>query len=759
MLLSLRVPSSNDRGPLYMEQALAAIHEANRARVPLSLEIAERGGEVGLFLRAPESWHSAVRAQLHAQYPDAQVGRMEDDADGSAGTVTWWATLRLAPDVFPLRRYGQFEEPSRGTAADPLSSLLLALASDGPVRKRIEIHFRPAREARRRRAEWCLHRLASPFFECHPRWRRLFAYWSCSTALPPRLLGRLLWVAVPRRDTPAAPPHASTARLHERETDVQAAAGKLARPLFEARVHLSVAGPSLSRPEALRTLHDLAGAFGPFGSYQLAAFHLCRVRRGSPPRHWRHPGSSLLGTEELATVFHPPTAVARPPTLAHVASRELPPPANLSSPGERPDLAVLGETAYRGHRRRFGIGPDDRLRHVAVVGKTGMGKSTLLLRLIASDLAAGRGVGLIDPHGDLAEGVLASVPSARTNDVVFFDAADGEHPVSFNPLACGDPARRPLVASGVLAAFKKLFGFSWGPRLEHVFRNILLTLLEVPGSTLVTAQRLLDDTRYRQTFLGHVADNVLRSFWLHEFAAMPPKLRAEAIAPVQNKLGQFVSSPLLRNIIGQERSRLDLRRVMDEGKILVVNLSKGRLGDDASSLLGSLLVSSIQLAAMERADVPEARRRPFHLYVDEFQNFATESFATILSEARKYRVALTVANQYLAQMDDATRSAVFGTVGTLVSFQVGAEDAEAVATQLGPDALPADLLQLPKHTACVRLLIDGMPSRPFTMKTLPPTAGREARRRAATIRASARRRHARPKAAVEAEIARQFAYA
>ncbi len=763
VLLSLRVPADNERGPIHMEQALAAIHQANHERHPLSLEIAKRDGSVGLFVRVPDVWHAVIRAQVQAQYPDAQIVRVEETKEGKAQSAAWWTALRLAPEVFPMRRYGQFDEVTTGLSADPISPLLNAVehAHAGPFQARIAIKFRPASRTRVRRAERSLHRLARFGHGYSPRWRRLFVYWSCSTARSLRFLGWLLaWIVRGTRSHAAeAGLHTSSTRQHDREADLQSAADKLARPLYEIRVHIVVTGPAEARTEARRRLKELAGAFGHFGSHQLATFHTYRVRRGRAPRRWRTDMSSLLSTEELATVFHPPKAGVRPPTLSRVASRELPPPTDLPLAAQSPDLAVLGVTAFRGRQQRFGMRLEDRLRHTAIIGKTGMGKTTLLQGLIASDIAAGHGVSLLDPHGDLAEAVLASIPSARTNDVIFFDAGDAEHPIGFNPLACDDPSKRPLVASGVLAAFKKLFGLSWGPRMEHILRNVLLTLLEVPCSTLVTALRVMGDARFRQSVLSHVADAVVRSFWLHEFAAMPPKLQAEAIAPVQNKLGHFVASPLLRNIIGQERNRLDLRTIMDEGRVLVVNLSKGRLGDDASSLLGSLLVSSLQLEAMGRADLPEAERRPFHLYVDEFQNFATDSFATILSEARKYRLALTVANQYLAQMDDATRAAVFGNVGTLVSFQVGADDAEAVATQLGAGTNPADLLQLPKYTACVRLLIDGMPSRPFTMKTLPVPARPNAVRRAEVIRAAARRRHARPKAAVEAEIARQFAHA
>ncbi len=518
---------------------------------------------------------------------------------------------------------------------------------------------------------------------------------------------------------------------------------------------LSVAAAPKAAQESRQRLQAMASGFALFTEPHAAGFERGKTRK----RHRAGP-VFFLSAPEAAGLWHAPSSPSpSSPTLNTVASREFPPPTNLPKLSADPSLTVIGTTHFRGQSQRFGILPDDRLRHTIVLGKTGMGKSTLLHHLIASDLAGGQGVALVDPHGDLTEGVLRSVPRSRSNDMILFDAADAEFPVAFNVLACADPAQRPLLASGVLAAFKKLFGDSWGPRLEHILRNSLLTLLEMPGATLVSLLRLLGDARERQRIVSRLSDPIVRGFWEHEFNSWQPKFQAEAVAPVLNKVGHFVSSPLLRNIVGQPTNRLDLRRVLDDGRVLLVNLSKGRLGDDASGLLGSLLITSLQLAAMSRADVPEAKRRPFFLYVDEFQNFATESFATILSEARKYRLGLTLAHQYLDQLDDATRSAVFGNVGSMVSFQVGADDAEDIAEQLGRDAQPADLLQLPKHTALIRLLIDGMPSRPFTMRTLPPPSGHAESGRAAIIRALSRRRYARPRRQVEEEVERQYVHA
>ena len=642
-----------------------------------------------------------------------------------------------------------------------LRGLLAIVRRDHPhgLKAKTEITIRPARHRLKHRAQRCLQRLATPFFRHHHTAASLFAVLSLSRYAVIRVAARGLAFALPKGELHAdGLLHQSPPRQHDREDELQAAADKLGRLLFECHIRLSVMAPAAVEDQATGLLRELAGTFGQFSVPRLASFHAGPIHaHASPPRDFAG-APFLLSTEEVATLFHPATETVRAPDFAQVDSRQFPAPTDLPTPGNDDDLAVLGVTAYRGRSQPFGLLLDDRRRHLAILGKTGMGKTTLLHHLIASDVQAGRGVGLIDPHGDLADALLNSIPRHRTNDVVVFDVGDTGHPLAFNVLACENREQRPLVASGVLSAFKKLYGDSWGPRLEHILRNTLLTLLEVPGTSLVSVLRILSDTTYRRSILSHVGDPVLRGFWEHEFAAMHPKFQAEAIAPIQNKVGHFVSSPFLRNILGQPKSRLDLRRILDGGKVLVVNLSKGRIGDDASALLGALLVTGIQLAAMSRANVLERERRDFFLYVDEFQNFATESFATILSEARKYRLSLTVANQYLAQLDEATLHALFGNVGTLATFQVGASDAELLAEQFGGDLTIQDLLRLPRYRAYVRLLIEGMPSRPFSMQTLPPPKPRRNAAHPAVIRRASRHRYARPLAEVERDIANAFRY-
>jgi len=749
--VSLSVPADNDRGPQYMEQALATIHQANTKRLPIEFGFGVHRGTVALRCRFSTELAATVTSQLAAHYPAATVERVTEDPAKPPESREWSIELRLHPDLFPIRRYAQFDDPLNRNVSDPLTGIFAALnaADSARFQTTIVITTRPANNRRVNQARKAVRRLASPFFRNH----RLLARWYATAVTSHKSRSRgfatiLALLTRPSRHSPGTPSlAASSARAHDREEDLQAAADKLGRHVFETHIRLSVAALSKDATRAQAILHQMAGAFGQFTVPRMAKFHVSAV--SSKTIRGR---GFLLSCEELATLWHPATATVRAPAMRITESRELEPPVNVPVVGKEPAIATLGRLRFRQRRDTFGIRADDRRRHLAIIGKTGMGKTTLLHQLVVSDIRAGRGLALIDPHGDLSQAILDTVPPHRTNDVVLFDASDREFPLAFNPLACPHPAQRPLVASGVVSAFKKLYGDSWGPRMEHILRNALLALVETPGTSLLSLQRLLADTSYRKMLTGRISDPIVKSFWEGEFAHWKPQYRAEAIAPIQNKVGQFLSHPILRAIVGQSRRGIDLRRVLDEGLVLIANLSKGMIGEDGSSLLGSLLVTGIQLAAMSRADTPEHQRQDFSLYVDEFQNFATESFATILSEARKYRLCLTIANQYLAQMDEATAAAVFGNVGSLLVFQVGASDAEALADQLGGGVTPQDLLALPRFTAYARLLIDGMPSRPFSMETIGPPGMKGVFERSAVIRRTSRHRYARPASQVEREI-------
>lgn len=382
------------------------------------------------------------------------------------------------------------------------------------------------------------------------------------------------------------------------------------------------------------------------------------------------------------------------------------------------EITYFAKTNWRNEGRLLGIKRKDRRHHMYVIGKTGTGKSSLLEVLIRQDIHCRQGLALLDPHGDLVERIVVSIPRHRSGDVVYFNTADPTRPLAFNPLDRVPPGKRGPATSGLLDAFRKLWPDFWGPRLEHVLRNAILALLEQPEATLADILRLLDDKVFRKNVADRVANIHVRRFWLHEYEHYPARFRAEAIAPIQNKVGAFLADPVLQRIIARPRSDFDLRSIMDEGKVLLVNLAKGRIGEDAAALLGSMLVTRIGLTGVSRADIPEVDRRDFYLYLDEFQTFTTLSVANMLSELRKYRVNLILTNQYLSQVDEAVRDSILGNVGTLVSFRVGVEDAEILAREFGPVFSEEDLASLPNYSIYLRLMAGGRITPPFSAETL-----------------------------------------
>jgi len=712
-----------------MEKALASIHQSGFHSSTLTLAYGAAGEHIGLLLDCPDAVREIVLGPIIANYPQCSFSDLADSvADAESQTCT--VDLLLVPELLPILRHAQFEDALNRNFADPVSGLLRSIRPDGVFDCRIEIHCTPASHRRCHAALTAVKRLEREFFRQHHRLGNYYARHILRGRQRP--LAWLLGLLAAR--TPL-PHHSlletSTSRLHEREEDLQAAADKIGGHLFEARIRLIVRGPPGHSAAALERLRSMSGAFGAFTRSRLATFRVSRLneQRSSP---------FLLSHEELATLWHPPTSTAAAERLKTSDFTELEPPAVFHS--EERETVCLGQVAFRDDQRAVGLSLDDRRRHLYVIGKTGMGKSTLLQNMLAADLAANRGVCLVDPHGDLADTVAGLVPRHRTNEVILFDAASRDYAVSFNPLACRDPTRIDQVTSGVVSAFKKL-NDSWGPRLEDTLRNAVFATVEQNGN-LLSVMRLLGEKTYREHAVPLIRDEVIRAFWMHEFAGWNDHYRTEAVAAIQNKLRPFLVNTHIRAIVTQSGPSLDLRRVMDEGQVLIINLSKGRLGEDNSTLLGALLVTSIQQAAMTRADIPECDRRDFFLYVDEFQNFTTDSFASVLSEARKFRLSLTVAHQYLAQLTDATAEAVWGNVGSVIAFQVGSDDAEMVARQIGKftgQVLPEHLAGLPKYTAYARLLLNGLPTAPFSLRTLPPSAAYDAERAEIIRRISQRR--------------------
>ncbi|MEK9150959.1 MAG: type IV secretion system DNA-binding domain-containing protein [Patescibacteria group bacterium] len=427
------------------------------------------------------------------------------------------------------------------------------------------------------------------------------------------------------------------------------------------------------------------------------------------------------------------------------------------------DITFFAKTNFRNAERMFGIKSRDRRQHMYVIGKTGTGKTTLISNMVIQDIVNGKGVCVVDPHGELVETILKKIPKERVNDVIYFNPADSEHPMGFNVLEVSDPKYKHLVSSDLMGIFTKIWANVWSARMEYILNNCVLALLDTPGTTLLGITRILVDKDYRQKIIANIKDPVVKSFWIHEYETWRDQFRNEAIVPIQNKVGQFLSTSLIRNIVGQPKSTINIQKIMNDEKILLVNVSKGRIGEDNSALLGAMFITKIQLAAMERVRISEEERKDFYLYVDEFQNFATDSFANILSEARKYRLNLIIAHQYIGQLltekSTKVRDAVFGNTGTMITFRVGAADAEFLEKEFEPEFTIQDIVNIPNHQIYLKLMVDGVTSRPFSAAILPPFSINSHEDHSETVIQFSRKNYSNPRKEVENEIARWSGFA
>lgn len=795
ILLQIRVSRLNEKLPICAEQLFAILHGTFHklsfwqkiqgfTLENFSLEIANVQNQIRFFIWTPAHLQTLVENQIYAQYPDIEIEVVPDYLTAGENPITLrknlhhiaCAELTLADSfIYPIKRHAQFEDKIKRTAVDPISSITAALSKlpNPNDLAAIQIVIRPLSDKWRIKATKCARMIGKNIFFGIERLQKFYAYAFLTRALWPRLVffplyfifffqglfaGSKKRISLGSENSAAEDVlEANVSRQHERESESDAIMDKVVKLLFDCSLRTLFFSEQATRIESQTKIRELTGSFKQFNQPNLNGFEVASSNNPALNQHFfkrtlKNP--FILNTEELATVWHLPTIEVKTPNILWVNSKKLESPTNLPIPTTDSKLTTLGKTNFRGNEQLFGLKQIDRRRHMYIVGKTGMGKSTLLENMILSDIKIGRGVAVVDPHGDLAESILAQIPSSRTNEVVVFDPSDRDFPVAFNLLENLNPEMNSIVASGLIGIFKKIYAESWGPRLEHILRNTIISLLESPGMTMLGIPRILADPVFRQKVVKKIEDPVVKKFWSDEFERMPDRQRVEAISPIQNKVGQFLSSSIIRNIVGQPRSQIDLRFVMDNRRIFICNLSKGKIGEDNSSLLGAMIITKFQLDAMSRSNVPEKDRLDFYLYVDEFQNFATNSFAPILSEARKYRLNLTIANQYIAQMSEEVRDAVFGNVGTLLSFQVGFDDAEYLSKQFSELVLPEDLIQLPKYNLYSKLLIDGMPSQPFSAATLPPENGNPDPERLAKILRYARQRYATTRTKVEDKIIR-----
>lgn len=751
-LLMLEIPRENDKKELAAEQMLAALHGILRSKRELrlsgtlqehiSLEIAAKGQRIRFYIWTPKHLQAFVEGQIYAQYPTVQITEQETDYSQRQlqQTVTHTAELTLTEnEAMPIKTFPSFE-------VDPLASITATLAKLDKQEEEmwIQIMARPIADDWHKRGAKVIARIRGG--------RGILAGSGTATL---NYAGQAI-AALVRPPAGGGSDGSAEPELSERDkarlTAIETKTQKLG---YQVKIRLLYAGND-TRTARLR-MQALVGAFKQFNTTNLNGF---KVKNTSfredkqleyQTRFFIDHGF-ILNIEELASLFHLPHTTVETPNIVWATVKTAEPPANIpiAEVGHEDEISLFGVTNFRGDNTVFGIRRGDRGRHMYILGQTGTGKSGALELLTISDIYYNKGFAVIDPHGDYAQHVMKFIPKNRVDDVVYFNPADTDHPIGFNPLEISDPSLKGHISSEVVGVLKRLFAESWGPRLEYILRYTLLALLDFPNATMLDITRMLTDRHFRADVIKYIDDPVVKNFWTVEFASWNDKFASEAVAPVLNKVGAFTANPMIRNIVGQPRSTFDIRSIMDEGKILIVNLSRGLMGEDNAGILGSLVVTKIQLAAMGRADVPESRRIPFYLYVDEFQNFATESFATILSEARKYALNLTIANQYISQMGEEVRSAVFGNVGTVMSFRVSPDDAPFLQKYFEPEFEAADLIQQHSRFFVISMMIDSEKAPAFSAKTLnlpqPPDDNSD------LIVAQTRQRYSRDRAEVEVVI-------
>lgn len=672
----IKLPQKNATSAASFAEALMHLHETLQGE-KVSLEIVASGQNIAFCYSADGAAAQVVAGQLYAIAPEAEVIEIPDFVRLQA-KQTRFASCELSlarNDLFPLKDFQSFQ-------VDPLSGILSVLSKCAPGELLlIQIVIRPQRDSG-------LHHLTLNIRKKIDKLRQLFRvkYWFKRGAA-----------------------RSFAAKIEEKTGD----------RLFRANIRTA----SISANPAVDPRIKLAAICNAMSNF--STLDLNQVRIGKYrylvdlPKFQRRflANGFLLSTKELAAMFHLPPE-DEVPNLIHVLSRRQAPPTSLPTNQSDANISFFGITNFRDQSVPFGIKRSDRRRHLYIVGKSGSGKSKLIELLVSNDIRAGHGVGVVDPHGDLVDEILRLIPPERVNDVVIFDPSDLAYPPAFNPLEQVPEELKMRVTIGFIEIFKKLFGTNWSPRLEHVLRYTTLALLDTPGTTVLSILKMLTDKNYRQMIVRGIRDNVVKNFWVNEFAGWSEKFDNEAITPLLNKVGQFVATNMIRNIVGQPQNLIDFREIMDHRKILLMKISKGILGEENASLLGAIVVTKIYQAAMSRADTPEHKRIDFYCYVDEFHNFTTETFDEILSEARKYRLNLTIANQFLGQLDEGTRKTVFGNVGSIVSFRVGGEDSDILASEFNPRFSARDLINLGVRDFAMKMSIDGEIQEAFSGRTL-----------------------------------------
>lgn len=709
------------------EQLFASLHSIYRGGLTnaifeqdsLGFEIASTKEGIGWFVSVPLHLQSLVEKQIHAHFGEAEITPVPlYNVFSKQGYVATSSLALRKKNLFPLKTYTDFE-------ADPMAGVVNALSNMSPDEgAAVQLMIAPAGNRWRAKGQSLAREYAqgktgmSSGGSAAKVFGGIFKFGgellSAATTNPKQENGAPKTGDEPRKLTQA------------QEEIIEKIENKAAKVGFEVVIRVVTAATDKSVAEA--NLGTITRAFSPYDAPDLNGFKevvgpvqsQARMVAKYIFRELEGAGKKMvLNSEELASLWHPPTTDVETPHVRWLGAKAAPAPSNVPKDG-----LLMGYNQYRGRTTEIRIQDDDRRRHMYAVGKTGMGKTTLLENMIVQDIRDGKGVCVIDPHGDLAEKVLAKVPRERAEDVIYFDPGDTERPMAFNMLDYDSPEQKDFVVQETVGIFYKLFGDEMiGPKFEHWTRNGILTLMEdnETGAVLFDLPRLYSEREFANYKIAKVKDPVVKSFWQREMAQTSDFHKSEMLGYFISKFGRFITNEMMRNIIGQPKSAFDIRKVMDEGKILIMNLAKGKTGEMNSSLLGMIAVSKVQMAAMSRVDIPEEQRKDFYLYVDEFQNLVNEeSVQSILSEARKYRLNLIIAHQYIAQLEEKVRDAVFGNVGTAVSFRVGADDAEYLEKQFEPVFDAHDLLNVDKANAYVKLIVGGLATRAFNMKTYTP---------------------------------------
>lgn len=722
--LEIQVPKADEDRLDYQAAALAAenmfatlhglLKEDIGSQEQMSFEFVSVDRGIRFYVVCPPNITKYVESQIYAQYPNSHITKVSDYVPETMPSGTFEvANLSFKlPEYYPIKTFRDFE-------SDSLSSITSALSeADDNEDLWFQIVVRPVADIWQSPGHSKVDEIRSGTSKPP----------SLASEIPTLLLkefGKIVGTFM-NNLVGGKPEEVSNyvAKSDSRKSlspvedlVVKGIENKLAKMGFQVNIRFLSYAEDEER--ANRLMRSLIASMKQFSTVSLNSFNY-KIVKGNlsdfddyRQRTLNVGESIVLNIEELASIYHLPSASVKTPGVSRVDAKKSEPPTNLPTS----NCNFIGETLFRDKKVKFGISNEgeDRVRHMYLIGKTGTGKSTLFKNMIVQDILNGYGVGVVDPHGDLVEDVLDYIPEHRVKDVVIVDPSDSARPVGINILEIDDPEQKNLMASGLVSGMKQHF-WSWGPRLEYLLNYCVLTLLEVPGTTLLGITRLLTDQNYQKFILQQINDPVVLDFWNEEFKAMKgnQRLITEAVAPIQNKINRFLSSTTIRNILGQRNSTVDIWDIMNNKKILLLNLSKGKIGDDNANLLGALLVSRIQFMTMQRVRLAPEKRLPFYLYVDEFQNFAGGNFESILSESRKYRLGLHLTHQFTSQLPEELLSAVFGNVGTMAAFAIGAQDAKTLQTEFAPYFDENDLISLRKFQVYMKLMIDGQTSRPFS---------------------------------------------